>query len=336
MALFGRKKNKTSDQPDGTTPLERLAGQGPDDRAGHDASDPRARGAEHDEVGRDAAYRDDRDQPVASRPHEEPTAVRRDDGAAAGREGAGVGTGRETRHDKGEHRGPGRGTAAAGGAVGGAAATRGHDDRAASRHDEQGRQGSERGTDVGRRDHDREPLRDLRERQKEEYGGFSIASAFFGYLVAVGISVLVVAILGAAGAAIGFATVGSAGAAEQSAATIGIVGGVLLLVALAIAYYVGGYVAGRLARFDGAKQGVGVWIISILVVVVAGVVGAVAGSQYNVLNSLQLPSIPVSGSSLTTGGIIALVAAILVTLLAAILGGKLGQRWHKKVDRVGR
>ena len=38
---------------------------------------------------------------------------------------------------------------------------------------------------------------------------------------------------------------------------------------------------------------------------------------------------------LTTGGIVALVAAVLLTLLAAMTGGKTGERYHKKVDRVG-
>ena len=39
------------------------------------------------------------------------------------------------------------------------------------------------------------------------------------------------------------------------AETIGLVGGALLLAALMIAYFAGGYVAGRMSRFDGARQG---------------------------------------------------------------------------------
>ena len=37
----------------------------------------------------------------------------------------------------------------------------------------------------------------------------------------------------------------------------------------------------------------------------------------------------------TTAGIITLVAILLVTLLGAVLGGKLGERFHRRVDRVG-
>jgi Kef-type K+ transport system membrane component KefB len=124
--------------------------------------------------------------------------------------------------------------------------------------------------------------------------------------------------------------------ATQNAETIGIVGGILLLVVLAVAYYAGGYVAGRLARFDGARQGAGVWVLGLLITVALAVAGVVLGSEYNILNQLNLPRIPIDEGSLTTGGIIALVAAVLVTLLAAVAGGKVGERFHRKVDRVGR
>jgi hypothetical protein len=54
-----------------------------------------------------------------------------------------------------------------------------------------------------------------------------------------------------------------------------------------------------------------------------------------VLQQLNLPRIPIDEGTATTGGIIALVAVLLVTLLGAILGGKAGDRYHRKVDRAG-
>ncbi len=78
---------------------------------------------------------------------------------------------------------------------------------------------------------------------------------------------------------------------------------------LFLAYLAGGYVAGRMARFDGAKQGIAVWVIGLLVVIALAVLGAVLGAEYNVLTQLNLPSIPLSGDTLTTAGIIAGVAA---------------------------
>ena len=178
--------------------------------------------------------------------------------------------------------------------------------------------------------------RDAVDAQRSRYGGIKWGAAFFGWLSANGLAVLLVALLRAAGVAIGL-TQGVPGAEEatQQADTIGIVGGIVLLVILFLAYLAGGYVAGRMARFDGARQGIAVWIIGLLVVIALAVLGLVLGSEYNVLQQLNLPRIPIDEGTATTGGIIALVAVLLVTLLGAILGGKMGERYHRKVDRAG-
>lgn len=174
----------------------------------------------------------------------------------------------------------------------------------------------------------------VRERQRDEYGGFNLGAAFFGWLVAVGIAVLLTALLSAAGAAIGLTEL-SEGEAESSAETISIVGGILLIAVLAISYYAGGYVAGRMSRFDGGRQGMGVWLIGLLATVALAILGAVAGSEYNLFSQLNLPRIPIDEGSLAAGAAITLVLALLVTLLAAISGGKVGERYHRKVDRAG-
>jgi PRC-barrel domain len=171
---------------------------------------------------------------------------------------------------------------------------------------------------------------EARERQREEFGGFNWGAAFFGWLVAIGIAVLLTAILSAAGAALGLTK-----ASTSQAATIGIVGGAILLAILMIAYYAGGYVAGRLSRFDGARQGLGAWLFGLLVTIAAAAAGAVFGSKYNVLAKLNLPRIPVDEGSLSTAGLIALAAVLIGTLIAALVGGKTGERYHKKIDRFG-
>jgi MFS family permease len=78
-----------------------------------------------------------------------------------------------------------------------------------------------------------------------------------------------------------------------------------------------------------------VWLIGLLVVVVLAGAGALLGAQYNVLQELNLPRIPVDEGTATTAGIITLVAILLVTLLGAVIGGKVGDRYHRKVDRAG-
>jgi hypothetical protein len=172
--------------------------------------------------------------------------------------------------------------------------------------------------------------REARLRQRDEFGGINWGAAFFGWVVAVGIGVLLTAIASAAGAAIGLTDESTA---RENADTIGIVGGAILIAIAVIAYYAGGYVAGRMSRFDGARQGFGVWLFGLIVTLLVAAAGAILGDQYNVFEQLNLPRIPVSTSDLTTGGAIALGAIVLGSLIAAVLGGKVGQRYHRRVDR---
>src|SRR5215218_3683446 len=179
-------------------------------------------------------------------------------------------------------------------------------------------------------------VHDAVDAQHERFGGIKWGAAFFGWLSANGLAVLLIALVSAAGVAIGLTQgVPSTGEATANAGGIGLGGGIALLGVLFLAYLAGGYVAGRMARFDGVKQGIAVWVIGLLIIIVLAVLGAVLGAQYNVLSQLNLPSIPISGDTLTTAGIIAGIAALVVTLLGAVLGGKLGERYHRKIDRAG-
>ena len=110
--------------------------------------------------------------------------------------------------------------------------------------------------------------RDAIDVQHARYGGIKWGAAFFGWLSANGLAVLLLAILSAAGVAFGLSQVANADQAAQQATaqadTIGLTGGIALLVVLFLAYLAGGYVAGRMARFDGLRQGIAVWVIGLL------------------------------------------------------------------------
>lgn len=171
-------------------------------------------------------------------------------------------------------------------------------------------------------------------RQREAFGGMRLGAAFFGFLAAAGMAVILTALTVAAGAAVG---VGTDTEVESSdVATIGFWGAVVVGVLVFAAYYCGGYVAGRMARFDGAKQGFAVWLWALVIAVVVAVLTLVAGTEYNLFAQVNLfPRIPVDEGDLTTAGVIAAVAAAALALLGAVLGGLVGVRFHRKVDRAG-
>jgi hypothetical protein len=173
---------------------------------------------------------------------------------------------------------------------------------------------------------------EAREIQRERYGGADGTAIFFGWLSALGLAALLLAVVAAAGTQLGFATGVTTNDAKGNAGTIGIVGAAILVVILLLAYYAGGYVAGRMARFDGARQGFRVWLLGLLVTIAAAVAGWIGGSQYNVFQQLNLPRIPVKEGDITTGAIITLAVVLIGTLLAAMAGGKAGDRYHARVD----
>ncbi len=179
-------------------------------------------------------------------------------------------------------------------------------------------------------------------REKEQFGGIKVGSAFFGWVAAAGIAVLLTSLLTAAGVVLSLTSKttttdisNQANAATGTAKTVGLVGAILLLVVLFVAYYCGGYVAARMARFNGAKQGLAVWLWGIVFAIVIFILVKIAGSRYNILTNLNLPRIPVDEGTVITTAIIAIAAIIIVTLGAAILGGLAGMRFHRHVDRAG-
>ena len=204
-----------------------------------------------------------------------------------------------------------------------------HPDQVGRSH---GAEGSDEGVDLDRHS--------VVGREKEEFGGVKIGSAFFGWLTATGMALLLTALVAAAGTAVGLATNTDASSATAQATdnpkTVSIVGAIVLLVILLVAYYCGGYVAGRMARFNGLKQGLAVWLWAVVIAVLVAVLAAVAGSKYDVLGNLNsFPRIPMGEGNLTTTGIIALIVVTLASLVGALMGGLAGMRFHRRVDKAG-
>jgi uncharacterized membrane protein len=89
-----------------------------------------------------------------------------------------------------------------------------------------------------------------------------------------------------------------------------------------------------MSRFDAGRQGLGVWLIGLLTLVIACGVAAIFGDRYNWADRVDRSSINLSDTQLTVGSIVAVVGILLVMLVAALVGSAVGRRYHRRIDRV--
>jgi hypothetical protein len=179
--------------------------------------------------------------------------------------------------------------------------------------------------------------REVVSRERDAFGGMKFGSCFFGWLAASGTAVLLAALVTGVGAALGLSrNVETAGTSPAQAESVGLIGGIVLLAIIFVSYLVGGYVAGRMARFNGLKQGLGVWLWAVIIAILVGLAGWLAGAQFDVLaRTNSFPRLPLNEGTLTTGGMLVAIGVVAASLFGALLGGLAGMRYHRRVDRAG-
>jgi hypothetical protein len=175
--------------------------------------------------------------------------------------------------------------------------------------------------------------RELRREVRREFGGrIQWEAVFFGLLAAIGLAASLVAmVLG------GLVAAGVTSFREDAGSLVDHVmtaGGLIPIAILGLAYLAGGYVAARMARFDGWRQGLGIWLLSLLMGIAVAVAAWIAGGELDPTKSISLPSNPIDSGPLSQSGWAILAVALVVSLVFAVAGGVFGERFHRAVDRV--
>lgn len=163
---------------------------------------------------------------------------------------------------------------------------------------------------------------------RRRFGGLDVPASLVGMLTALAMVIILGGIAAAIIGSIGYQT-GVRGNTEELS-----IGGLIAgLVVLFLSFLVGGWAAGRMARYDGGVNGVmtAVWTL-ILGAILAGL-GAWLGSEYDVFARVNAPQF-FSSDAFTTSAIITGILALAVMLLGGWLGGLWGQRFHRAADSV--
>ena len=163
---------------------------------------------------------------------------------------------------------------------------------------------------------------------RERYGGLDIPATLVGMLTALAMLMLLGGLIGAAIGAIGYQT-GLEGEEIEDISIASFIGGAITLF---IAFLIGGWAAGRMARYDGGRNGLMTAVWALILAAILSALAAAFGDKYDVLRNVNLPQW-FSQDALTIGGIISAIVAIAIMLVAGYLGGLWGAFYHRRVDR---
>ena len=164
------------------------------------------------------------------------------------------------------------------------------------------------------------------EEARRRFGGIDVPATLVGTLAALALTTLLAGLIGAAIGAIGYQTGLKGDENELSVASL--IGG---LIVLFLAFVIGGWAAARIARYDGARNGLMTAVWAIVLAAILGGLGGWLGSKYDVFRDVNLPQW-FSSDALTVGAIVSAVVAAATMLVGGLVGGLWGERYHRRAD----
>lgn len=162
---------------------------------------------------------------------------------------------------------------------------------------------------------------------RRRFGGIDFPASLVGMLAALALMLLLGGLVGAVIGGIGY-QMGLEGDRDLSIA--GLIAGVFVLF---LSFFVGGWAAGRMARYDGAKNGFMTALWTLLVAGALAGLGAWLGAEYNVFDRLALPRW-FSSDGLAPAALVTGLLSLLAMFAGAILGGVRGEHYHRRADAV--
>lgn len=167
---------------------------------------------------------------------------------------------------------------------------------------------------------------------RERYGKGDFLASVSGMFAGLGALVFLSALIAAGAGGIDFQLnlINADGGLDESS----VVGLIVAALVVFFSFMFGGFVAGRMARFDGGINGVGAGLWLILLVAIFAALGAWVGAEYNAFGQFDLPNwfAQMDVEDLTAEAIVASAVLVLATLVGGYVGGRVGDAYNVKVD----
>jgi hypothetical protein len=161
---------------------------------------------------------------------------------------------------------------------------------------------------------------------RERFGGIDIPASLVGMLTALSTVLILAGLVGAAVGVVGYQTGLEENAEDLSIGSL--IGGVAILF---VAYLIGGWAAGRIARYDGARNGFAAGVWTLIFGAILAALGAWAGAEYDVFQNVELPQW-FDRDALTLAALASGIGAIAAMFAGGIIGGLWGERYHRRAD----
>jgi len=166
----------------------------------------------------------------------------------------------------------------------------------------------------------------------ERYGKPDLLASLMGMFAGFGVLAFLGALIAAGAGGIDYQLniINEEGTLDEAS----IVGLIVAALIVFTSFLVGGFTAGRMARYKGGLNGLGAGLWMILLVAVFAALGAWVGTEYNAFSRLDLPNwfAQVDVDEMTAMAITASAVLVVATLLGSYVGGRLGETYHTRVD----
>lgn len=167
---------------------------------------------------------------------------------------------------------------------------------------------------------------------RDRFGGADLVAGLLGMFTALGVLVFLGSLIMAGNAGLDYQL--NQVDLDGNLQEVEVVGAIVGILVVLAAFFVGGWAAGRMARYDGAINGMGTALWFLLVVAVFGALGIWLGQEYNAFAALDLPNWfgQIGTDDVTLKAIAGALAGMVAALLGGYMGGMFGERFHQRAD----